>query len=448
MIKLREREDRLRYEFLPAAEEIIETPPSPYGRIVLWSVIALVVTALVWAFVGKIDVVTTASGKLVPDGSIKTVQAATGGTIKSIDVREGQRVAKGQALLTLDSSLAQSAVDTAAQAVAVARLEREVLVALAGGLDPAGAIARAELPSAIKDSFSQMARSQQSVMAVRRGAISLGIRQAQAQLVTEQQNQQQLTDRIEAMRENRGRLAEHFAAADSIDQIRLQAQLNDLDTQIAAQQSALHAQMARVAQVQTSLSQATSSLEDYNADNSLTNFTSTIDSDKRIVELENSLARARQDLEAHTLVAPVDGTVLTVAAATVGGVATPAQPLVTIVPSQAQLYVEALIATSDIGFIHDGQVVAIKVDSFSFQRYGLLHGKVTHISPDALNDDKKGLVYKTRIALDSNKSSNGNNLTLTPGMTVNAEVTTGQRRLIEFFLDPLMTHVDTSLKVR
>jgi hemolysin D len=88
------------------------------------------------------------------------------------------------------------------------------------------------------------------------------------------------------------------------------------------------------------------------------------------------------------------------------------------------------------------------VDAYSFQRYGYLKGAVKSISPDAINDDKQGLVYKMKVEIESSETSKQNTIQIEPGMTVTAEITTGERLIIEFFLDPLMTHTDTSLKVR
>ena len=124
------------------------------------------------------------------------------------------------------------------------------------------------------------------------------------------------------------------------------------------------------------------------------------------------------------------------------------QQLAQIVPEKVPLYVDAALDNQDIGFVKPGQHVVVKVVTYLSQRYGYLEGTVENISPDAIQDDKKGLIYKAKIKLNDNKSSKQNQLKLLPGMSVSAEITTGQRRIIEFFLDPLMTKADESLKVR
>ena len=125
-----------------------------------------------------------------------------------------------------------------------------------------------------------------------------------------------------------------------------------------------------------------------------------------------------------------------------------AERIAQIVPDNDLLYVDVTLDNQDVGFVRVGQRVVVKVATYPFQRYGYLEGTVENISPDAVQDEKKGLVYKAKVKLSGANSSKKNRLKLLPGMSVSAEITTGKRRIIEFFLDPLMTHVDDSLKVR
>jgi HlyD family type I secretion membrane fusion protein len=140
--------------------------------------------------------------------------------------------------------------------------------------------------------------------------------------------------------------------------------------------------------------------------------------------------------------------VLALATKTVGGVVSAGQTVAEIVPSQAELAVEATLANKDIGFVRTGQPVVVKLDAYSFQRYGYLKGVVTEISPDAILDEQRGLVYKMKVTIKDHSTSKGMDIAVEPGMSVAAEITTGKRRIIEFFLDPLMTRTDTSLEVR
>jgi len=182
--------------------------------------------------------------------------------------------------------------------------------------------------------------------------------------------------------------------------------------------------------------------------------------------------KATQRHELQTLTAPVNGTVQQLAVHTLGGVVTPAQALLTVVPAESHLEIEAMVPNRDIGFVHEGESAEIKVDTFNFTRYGLLHGKVLSVSHDAIARDKpqdksggaaqapgdtdtnsepKGqeLVYAARVSLDSAQMQiDGRLVDLAPGMAVTVEIKTGSRRVIEYLLSPLLRYKQGSLRER
>jgi len=179
--------------------------------------------------------------------------------------------------------------------------------------------------------------------------------------------------------------------------------------------------------------------------------------------------KATQRTGLQSLTSPVDGVVQQLAIHTVGGVVTPAQSLLAVVPADSGLEIEAMVKNRDIGFVHVGQEAAIKIDTFDFTRYGLLHGKVTSVSQDAIikdpsskddakvvpgangNSDSKGqeLVYAARVSLDHTQMQVDENLlTLSPGMAVTIEIKTGSRSVISYLLSPLFRYRQESLRER
>jgi len=157
--------------------------------------------------------------------------------------------------------------------------------------------------------------------------------------------------------------------------------------------------------------------------------------------------------EAHsrllTLTAPVDGTVQQLAAHTVGGVVPAAQPIMLVVPKDDKVEVEAFLENKDIGFVRLGQPAAVKIDAFEYTKYGTVPGSVSHVSHDAIEDEKKGLIYAVRVLLDrSTLNVDGQEMALTPGMSVNVEIKTGNRRVIEYVLSPVLRHQRESLHER
>jgi hemolysin D len=159
--------------------------------------------------------------------------------------------------------------------------------------------------------------------------------------------------------------------------------------------------------------------------------------------------RAGEHSKLLKLTAPVDGTVQQLSVHTVGGVVPAAQPLMQIVPTETRIEVEAFLENKDVGFVHVGQSAAVKIDAFEYTKYGTIAGLVNHVSQDAIQDEKKGLIYSTRVSLDKNSIFvDGKTLPLSAGMSVNVEIKTGTRRVIEYVLSPLMQHQREALHER
>ena len=447
LLKLFNR-DRLQYEFLPAAEEIVETPPSPFGQLVVWLITSLLVISLAWSYFGKLDITAAATGKVIPEGSIKTIQPASPGVVTEIKVSEGQKVKKGQLLVQLDNGVAKSDVKTAEQALTVAKLERDILAKTISGEDVTGIVNASDLPEDVKQHLIGLAQSKVSASDVQRQLLSTGVASAQQQVTAQQKNKQVTKDNLQKLYTRELELKKELENSNAFNESSIRNELRSVQQQIASLEATLASQEQQIAQAQSGVNEANEKINAYNAENKSSTYTDIVDQDKRITELENTLEKAKQVVDQLSIKAPVDGKVLSLSTKTVGGVVTAAQPIAQIVPEGTPLIVEANVQNKDIGFIKVGQPVDVKVDTYSFQRYGYLNGRVKSISPDAINDEKQGLVYKMKVEINTEKTSKNNTVTIEPGMSVTAEITTGQRRIIEFFLDPLMTHTDTSLEVR
>ena len=169
----------------------------------------------------------------------------------------------------------------------------------------------------------------------------------------------------------------------------------------------------------------------------------------QIASLDQELTKARYEQSLTELRAPVAGTVQQLAVHTLGGVVTPAQPLLTLVPSDQHVEVEALLENKDVGFVHAGQPVSVKVETFNFTKYGRVAGEVVSVSQDAIKDEKRGQVYNAKVRLArSQLLIDGRSVALAPGMAVTVEIKTDQRRVIDYFLSPLEQHLQESLGER
>jgi hemolysin D len=161
------------------------------------------------------------------------------------------------------------------------------------------------------------------------------------------------------------------------------------------------------------------------------------------------VSKTQQRSQLMQLRAPVDGTVQQLSIHTVGGVVTPAQELLAVVPSTESLEVEATVLNKDIGFVRAGQRATVKIESFPYTRYGYLEGIVESVSHDAAQDENLGLVFQARVRLS--KASlliDDVTVALTPGMALSVEIKTGTRRVIDYVLSPLRQHQTESMRER
>jgi len=173
------------------------------------------------------------------------------------------------------------------------------------------------------------------------------------------------------------------------------------------------------------------------------------DGQQKTAVLQQELLKADSRNKLMQLTSPVDGTVQQLSVHTVGGVVTPAQPVMVIVPRDNPLEVEAFIENKDIGFVKPKQGAEVKIETFQYTKYGTIHAKVTSVSHDAINDEKRGLIYSMRVKMDrAIINVDGTDVNLSPGMAVSVEIKTGKRRVIEYFLSPLMQYGHESLRER
>ena len=441
------RDRRLQYEFLPAAQEIIETPTSPLGHIVIWMAVLLLMTAGAWLYFGKLDVVVSGQGKLASESGTKILQSSASGTVVDIKVREGQRIKKGDIVVELDKKVAQQNVESVEKTLAIAKIERSIAKGVSSSI-VIDDINRSGLTEETKQSLIEKMHAQNDILESRKLLSSTNLTNLQKQLSQLDSVGKDLNDMLtkdKAKEQQINKLMEHGTP---LQQMQLRSDLNSVRQKISSLESSLSSQKQQMTQVESAIdnakNQAAVSLNELRATNTAT----AISQDNKIIELENSLSRARVALEQTTIVAPVDGTVLSLRTNTIGGVVSAAQIIAEITPLEESLVVEATLQSRDIGFVNVGQRVVVKVDAYSFQRYGYLSGTVQSISPDAIVNDKLGLIYRIKVKLDNLKTSKNIELKMIPGMNSVVEITTGNRRAIEFLLDPLISHVDGSLEVR
>ncbi len=434
-------------EFLPAHLELMETPVSPAARWTLRLIIAFFCIALLWACLGKVDIVAVAPGKIVASGRTKVIQPAETAVVTRIHVRDGQQVPAGQLLIELDATGARTDVTQADASLLDAQLARlrlqAVRDAIANGQPPRLQPDPA-LPADRWQAEQQLASSEYAAWQQKREGLQAGIAQRQAEIATLQAMLAPLAEtvRIARVRED------DYARLVTGQYVGRHDYLLRQQERIAAE-SQLATQRNRLQEARSALQATREELDLLVADFRRQTLDQLRQAEEQVRQSAPELLRTRQRDRQLALRAPVAGTVQQLAVHTVGGVVTPAQPLLAIVPGQDTLEVEAVVLNRDIGFVRAGQSAMVKIDSFPYTRYGYLQGTVASVSHDATQDEQLGLVFPARVVLQRDSVAvNGVPVRLSPGMSLSVEIRTGQRRIIGYLLSPLQQHAGEALRER
>lgn len=437
--------EKMRLEFLPAALEVQHSPPHPLARWLGMAIVLFFSLAFAWACIGKVDVVAVAEGKIIPSARVKQIQPLEKGVVKSIFVHEGQLVKAGDPLIELDRTSSDAARGRIANEL---KKTEEIL-------------AREKAYLALLENHAETEPFKESVL--------------QQNLLAQQWQQYRAQSAaLSSQRDNR--LAEKQANREVIQ--KLQATLpiarkraNDLknlaEKKLVAnnqyldqeelrinQQQDLAAATARDIQLAAAIAENEQQIIGFAAQVRAQTLSQIAEAERQRNSLREQLTQAQDFDNRQVLYAPVAGQVKDLVANTQGGVVLEAQQLMLIVPTDEKLEVEAWLQNRDIGFVQENDPAVIKVHTFPFTRYGTIDAIVTRISDDAMADEKNirekgGLLFGMSLLMARNTLQvDDREVKLMPGMQVTAEIVTGQRRLIEYFLAPLQQKIQESGRER
>ncbi|MGZ2746572.1 HlyD family type I secretion periplasmic adaptor subunit [Burkholderia stagnalis] len=406
-------------EFLPAALAVRAAPVSPAGRWVARILMLLVATLVAWACLGKIDIIVNGGGKIIPSSRTKTLAVVEVASVRALHVRDGQTVKAGDALIDLDTRV----IDAERQKADGDRLNAALQVARARALIDAIEAGRPPRLSGIE------------------GVPSARLREAERHLTDQWRDFVARRDRFDGeirrysqalpLASRRARdYAELLKTHDVAEHAWIDAEQQriDIEGQLA---DARHQRAALVAETRRNAQDAQH------------------DAQRAADASAQDVRRAKAHGELLQLTAPVDGTVQQLAVHTIGTAVPAAQPLMQIVPRESAVEMEAFIENRDVGFIKEGQPASVKIDAFEYTKYGTVPATVSHVSRDAIEDEKKGLIYAVKVTLDrATLLVDGREVRLSPGMSGSVEIKTGTRRVIEYVLSPLLQHGRESLRER
>jgi len=406
-------------EFLPAALSLQAKPVSPVARLLAKVLMVMIVVLIAWAILGKIDIIVNASGKVIPSGYSKTIASVDVASVRALYVEEGQPVKAGDILIELDASASDADRDKATG-------------------DRTAALLQAARAKALIESIERGRPPQWPVLK----NVS-----TDEWLAAQQYLEGQYHDYIAKLQRIDGDIARYGEALPLATQRAADYKALLLDHDVS-HHAWLEKEQARV-DLAGQLADAKNQRNALVAETRRTAYDQLTEGSKAAASLGQDALRSDAHSRLLKLTAPVSGTVQQLDVHTIGGVVSAAKPLMQIVPQDTHVEVEAFLENKDVGFVQEGQKVEVKIDAFEYTKYGTVTGKVTHVSRDAIQDDKKGLIYSSRIILDkATIFVEGHEMPLSAGMSVNVEIKTGDRRIIEYVLSPLVRHQRESLNER
>jgi hemolysin D len=465
----RTREDQ---EFLPAALEILETPPSPVQMWLLQAICAFVVIAITWMFIGKIDVIAVAQGKVQPTGRVKLVEPLDAGRVRELLVANGTKVEAGQAVVTLDDS------ETHAEELALAGLLDSLkaeMVRRAAAIEAAHnkdfKPSRADWPNDVPENI--LAREKR-VLAGDLALLQSSVTSLAAQRQQKEAERERLTNTIASQEELLKIGEERLQLRSYLENQQLGSKLNVFDAQetLQNQRTSLAQQKGQLAETMASLNvlerDATKTIASFVAENGQ----KLADAERQTEDTIQKLTKARAKTSHMVLRAPVSGMVQALSITSPGQVLMPGEEVMRIVPNDTAIEIESYMPNKDIGFIKVGQEAVIKVESFPFTQYGSLPARVTRVSmeaiPEADAQQQEGnparsnrstlqagaqriqnLVFPVTLLLDKTTiRTDGGEIPVSNGMAVTVEIKTGYRRIIDYLFSPLIEVTSKAMKER
>lgn len=449
--------------FLPAALEVMETPPNPLGRRTAYALFVVALATLGWAVFGKVDIVAVASGKVVSHLRTQVVQPFEIASVTSVLVSPGQQVRAGDPLIELDKTVALAERDRAQSDLVAALLDQMRLTAFLDGSTtaPFATIAQA---SAFDTTHAQ---AQLTAQVATRASQLAGLEEEKMQRAAERLVQQQTVAKLE---ETLPLVAKRASIRDQATALGNTSVLADLESRqlLVETRAELEITRSKIVSLDAAIAGLEQKIVATDAEirtNAMGELSKARD---RRRAAEEALTKAVRRAELQTLRSPISGTVQQMHIANIGAVVTPAQQLLSVVPNDDRVEVEAVLENRDVGFVAAGQRVQLKVDAFPFTRYGLLSGTVVSVDRDAepvsqpavqgsqraadAIDHVEGserLRYTVHIALEARSLDiDGRVGSLLPGMSIKAEILTGKRRIIDFLLAPLREHMHDAMRER
>lgn len=403
IIKNNKKHDReLKYDFMPQLLEIIEKPAHKAGTVIIVSLFSLLLVAVIWASLSKLDVVITSTGNIQPEGNLQIVQTYAGGIVNTINVKEGVHVEAGDTLLTLNTDSIDIDENQLLNQKRIIEIQQQLYKKILEGED----ISVIDYSDYNEQELSYIRTITDSDMSYKNKLKSLENEKENAEINLKiAQLQLEQYKEIGSERQNQIQSAQVEQYKLNVDNADIQ--IKDAKTQYSQQ---------------------------------INSYISELSEKKK--DIDNNLEKYALSKEYQTIIAPVSGYINSLNVNTIGETVASAQELVTIVPDNTPLEMLCYVKNMDISDIREGMEAEIKLDAYSYNKYGTVKGTVKYVSPSSFVSDSMGNVYLVKIELNNNNS----NIELISGLSGSVEIKTDKRTVLEYFMDPIIKGFGDSMK--
>lgn len=431
------------HDFSPPLLRLQDEPPNPLGRKVLWTLLGLLAGLLIWALIGRLDIVAVAEGKLIPESYVKIVQPAESGIVKDILVREGQSVKAGQILMRMDALITDA--DTQSVEGEYQR-KRLTLRRIKAELSGQPFIPEKDDPSALAEDIAAQYRANRAAFEAALAEERSRLIKARQEMAAAQQVKKKLEETLPHYREQdkayEKLVKDGFAGA---------LMGSDKKRERLEKEQELQTQGFLIESAKASILQSEKKLAQIDSDYRRQLHAERNEVQGQFDKLAQEVTKQEHKQDLLELKAPQDGFVKDLATHTSGTVVQPGTVLLTLVPKDETLRAEVWVSNEDIGFVREGQRVKLKFAAFPFQKYGMAEGVVEHVSADAADTNTGGgntqndpakknqpLVYKALVKLKQmTLEMDQQRFQLSAGMQANAEIWLGDRTVMEYLLSPV-----------
>jgi len=418
------------FGFLPAVLEVQDTPPSPLGRVIAFLIITFFSIGVTWAIVGEIDIVAVAHGKIIPSSHSKIIQSIEMGKVKAIYVEEGQQVKQGDVLIELDETISTADYANINQQRIALQIEIQRLKCLIKVVTDKKDSCKQELTDSLQESILQ---NQVNEYKQNLSSLKSSHQQKQSELMS-------VIASVEMLEQTLPITEKRMNAANGLYDKKLLSEQEYLEVKQGYIENTqnLKAEVNKRQQVEFELENVALQTAQFSHEFKSRMMQELASKQIQYESLQQEFVKSEQRNNFQVLRSPINGVVQQVSVHTIGGVVSPAEALMVVVPENDALEVEAYLENKDIGFVSKNQTAEIKIDTFPFTKYGVIDGTVISVSTDAVNNEEMGLVFTMRSSMNSSTIKvNGVDVKLSPGMSVSIEVKTGKRRIIEYLARPV-----------